>query len=41
MKAFDRAGGESRWIPARKLDPSVLLPADPNPFHEVWVEGAR
>lgn len=41
MNALDRMAGESRRIPARKLDPSVLLPADPNPFYEVWVEGAR
>ncbi len=41
MKAFDRVGGAPRRILARNLDPSVLLPVDPNTFHEVWVEGAR
>jgi hypothetical protein len=40
MTAIDRAGGESRWIPARKLDPSVFLPANLYPFHEGRAEEA-
>jgi hypothetical protein len=41
MKVFDRMGGVPRRIPARKLDPLVLLPAEPTSFPEGRAEEAR
>jgi len=41
MNALDRMGGVPRRIPARKLDPLVLLPADPTSLPEGRAEEAR
>jgi hypothetical protein len=40
MNALDRLGGAHRRIPARKLDPLVLLPANLHPFPEGRAEEA-